>query len=152
MRPTFLVVMMVLLLAGDVGADASSSSIPAGGTSPNPTLGRDVYYQVLDAVSGPQAPRLSGSDYPTMLGESRIIVWIVAQQHLYWVAFVLGTFALVTLLEVWALLDRNGQRGGVLAALAREFLDLVMLAVALAAILGALLLIVLLALLSLIHI
>ena len=146
MRPAFLAVMLVLLVAGDVGADASSSSIPAGGTSPTTTLGRDVYYQVLDAVSGPQAPQLSGSDYPTVLGESRVVVWIVAQQHLYWVAFVLGTFFLVTLLEVCALLDRNGQRSGVLGALAREFLDLVMLAVALAAILGALFLIVLLAL------
>ncbi len=114
MRPVFLAVVLVFLVAGDVGAEVSSSSIPAGGTPPTTTLGRDVYYQVLDAVSGPRAPQLSGSDYPTVLGESRVVVWIVAQQHLYWVAFVLGTFFLVTLLEVWALLDRNGQRNGVL--------------------------------------
>jgi hypothetical protein len=146
MRHVFLAVVMILLVAGDVGATVSSSSIPAGETSPNTTLERDIYYKVLDTVSGPRASQLSGSDYPTVLGESRVVVWIVAQQHLYWVAFVLGTFVLVTLLEVWALLDRNGHRGGVLGALAREFLDLVMLAVALAAILGAMLFIVLLAL------
>jgi len=57
-------------------------------------MGRDAYYNVEGAIAGPRAPRLTTNDYPTLLGESRVVVWIVAQQHLYWAAFVLGTFVL----------------------------------------------------------
>ncbi len=136
---------MILLIAGDVIAEDRPLS-PVVEKPPATTMERDVYYNVEGAISGPRAPRLSANDYPTLLGESRVVVWIMAQQHLYWAAFVLGTFVLVSLLEVWALLDRNHARAGSLIALAQELLNLVMLAVALAAILGSLLLIVLVAL------
>jgi len=74
-----------------------------------------------------------------LLGESRVAVWVIAQQHLYWAAFVLGTFFLVTILEISALFCARHPGMAIYDRLARECLDLVMLAVAVAALLGGLL-------------
>ncbi len=43
---------------------------------------QDAYYKVEGPVVGPRAPRLTEASYPTEFGESRVVVWIVAQQHL----------------------------------------------------------------------
>ena len=97
-----------------------------------------MYHNTVGIVSGPRAPRLTVNDYPTPLGESRLVIWIVAQQHLYWGAFVLGTCFIASLLEIGALIGLARQKAKAYDALARECLDLVMLAVAVAAILGGL--------------
>jgi len=123
---------------------ASSTDVPS--QKPRPTIQRDLFYKVEGTPSGPRAPHLTGNDYPEVLGESRLIIWIVAQQHLYWVAFVLGTLCIATLLEIWTQIGPRHHRTGACDALARECLDLVMVTVAIAGILGALLLISLLAL------
>ncbi|MDH5640249.1 MAG: cytochrome ubiquinol oxidase subunit I [Nitrospira sp.] len=135
---------IILLATSDVTAEERPPS-PAVEKPSATAMGRDVYYKVGGTISGPRAPRLSADDYPQVLGESRVVVWVVAQQHLYWAAFVLGTLVLVGLLEVWSLFDRNHIRAGSFLELAQEFLNLVMLALALAAISGAVLLIVLIA-------
>lgn len=145
---------MLLLSTGVASADPLPSSTPSLSEAPAATptsqpaaeLGRDLYYNVEGVISGPRAPRLTLSDYPKFLGESRLVIWVIAQQHRYWVAFVLGTLFMVTLLEVWALISPRRQSTIAYDALAREWLDLVMLAVAVAAILGAVLLLGLLAL------
>lgn len=144
MPPVSLVLVMILLIVGAVTAEDQSPS-SAVEKPPAAAMGRDVYHHVEGTISGPRAPRLTTDDYTTVLGESRVVVWVMAQQHLYWVAFVLGTFVLVGLLEVWGLLDRNHARAASAMELSQELLNLVMLAVALAAILGALLLIALIA-------
>jgi cytochrome bd ubiquinol oxidase subunit I len=154
MKRHLIIVLFLVLSASAVSAEAlpvsapPNSDRPAVGSRIQPHYGedRDLYYNVKGMVSGPRPPRLSVSDYPELLGESRLVIWIVAQQHRYWVAFVLGTLLIVTLLEIWALIRPKDRRAVALDQLAREWLALVMLAISVAAILGGLLLFSLLAL------
>lgn len=149
MKQVFAFTLLVVLFAGTIGpANVNSQSVEPGSLSQQDSLskhtsivGRDIHYGVLGARIGPGAPALNEADYPTILGESRLVIWIVAQQHLYWVAFVLGTFFIVTLLEVWSLIGVRYPRAAAYDGLAGECLDVVMLAVAVGSILGALLLI-----------
>jgi hypothetical protein len=152
MKQVSLVGVLLLLLIGTASANALPSPTPLlivaladTPPPPRPTLRRDLYFNVEAAAFGPRALQPTVDDYPQLVGESRLVIWIVAQQHLYWVAFVLGTFCITTLLEVWALL---GPRSNIVTydALARECLSLVMLAVTIAGTLGGLLLISLLVL------
>ena len=154
MRQAITLALFILLFTGSASANAlesptaslSTSSADVPSQKPRPTIRRDLYYKVEGTASGPRAPRLTENDYPHLLGESRLVIWIVAQQHLYWVAFVLGTFCIATLLEIWAQIGPRHHRTAAYDALARECLDLVMLAVAIGGVLGGLLLISLLAL------
>ncbi len=99
--------------------------------------GRDVYYNTLAPVSGPWAPQLSNADYPTQYGESRLIVWMVAQQHLYWSGLVAGALMLVTLLEVWAILSRRKPSAEQTDQWAYDILRIVTGGFSVAALLGA---------------
>ncbi len=154
MKQAFVITLFVLIFTGTTNLNAadlrsvspSAISQQDSSSKSGPIVGRDIYYGIEGARTGPPAPRLNEADYPTILGESRLVIWIVAQQHLYWVAFVLGTFFIVTLLEVWSLIGTRHPRAAAYDELARECLDLVMLAVAVGSILGALLSINLLAL------
>ena len=90
-----LALVMILLIAGDVTAKDLSPSSDV--KKPSATKERDVYYKVEGAISGPRAPHLSTVHYPTVLGESRVVVWIVAQHIcigllLYWVRLFLWVF------------------------------------------------------------
>lgn len=154
MKQAFVITLFVILFIGTTNLNAADSPSVSSNTisqqdsssKSGHIVGRDIHYGVIGARTSPPAPRLNEADYPTILGESRLVIWIVAQQHLYWVAFVLGTFFIVTLLEVWSLIGTRHPRAAAYDGLARECLDVVMLAVAVGSILGALLLISLLAL------
>ena len=148
MNQAILIVLFFFLCTGVASADPvpsstpslSALSVPGSTEQPAATFGRDLYYKDEGVVSGPRAPRPSMGDYPRLLGESRLVIWIVAQQHRYWVVFVLGTLLMVTLLEVWTLTRPRHQRAIAYDMLAREWLDLVILAISVAAIFGGLLL------------
>ena len=117
---------------------SSTLSTKDSSSSPKIKMSRDMYYKTKGVVSGSRAPRLKGSDYPNIIGESRIVVWIVAQQHLYWAGFVVGGLFLVMVLEIIGLF-RGTLVGDRYDALAHEILRLIILALALAALLGGLL-------------
>lgn len=154
MNQAILIVLFLFLCMGVANADPLPSSTPSLSAfsvvgsieQPVATFGRDLYYNDEGVVSGLRAPRPTMSDYSRLLGESRLVIWIVAQQHRYWVAFVLGTLLMVTLLEVWTLIRPRHQSAIAYDSLAREWLDLVSLAISVAAIFGGLLLLGLLAL------
>src|SRR5207244_761766 len=79
-------------------------------------------------------PRLN---LPPPLGESRLVIWILAQQHLYWGSFVLGVLFVVTVLELRGVVGPRSPPQRIYDALAQEMLGLIMLALSITAILGA---------------
>lgn len=148
---SFLISLVIVFHINPGTADSTViSSVDVPPNNPNSILSRDVYYyekfKVQGIISGPPAPRLRSEDYPRLnssspfLGESRLIIWILAQQHLYWGSFVLGVLMLITVLEAENLLTRNGETVQRYDAFACEMLRVVMLALSVAAILGGLLL------------
>ena len=124
----------------------SSHSKVSLSNASKPIISQDVYYKTKSSVSGLPAPRLSQASYPSGFGESRLIVWVIAQQHLYWGGFVIGSLFLVMILEVIGLFRCGTGVGNRYDALAQEILRLLLLALSITAILGGLFLISLLTL------
>lgn len=115
------------------------------------TSSQDVYYKTWGRISGQPAPRLTANDYPRLnlpgpLGESRIVVWVLAQQHLYFGSLVLGGFFWIMLLEVASLVTGKRETSLWCDRFAYEILQILMLVFSLAVILGVLLLLGLLSL------
>ncbi len=114
-------------------------------------VSRDVYYKTEGVVAGPAAPRLTDQDYPRLsefpaLRESRLVIWVLAQQHNYWGGFVFGALVLIVMLEIGSLTVRTRESVQRYDGYAYEILQLVVLALSVAAVLGGLLLFGLLAL------
>jgi hypothetical protein len=141
---------VVLVLATHISDAASSTDqVPTGkpeatsdGSAPK---GKDVYFKTEGPISGPPAPNLTARDYPQIplpwpLGESRIVMWVLGQQHLYFGAFVLGALFWIMLLEVRGLLTREAAAARRDDEAAQDVLALVVLAVSGAAISGTVLL------------
>ena len=131
-------------LFGFVGPPAALAG-PQSGIAPAPEVSTDVYFRTEGPVSGPPAPWLTSEDYPSLplpypLSESRVVVWVLAQQHTYFGAFVLGVLLLVTLAEVGSMFCRDDERASRYRVAGRELLRLVVAAMAVAAVLGAVLL------------
>ncbi len=129
-------------LFGFVGPPAAFAG-PQSGIAPE--VSSDVYFRTEGPVSGPPAPWLTGKDYrslplPYPLSESRIVVWVLAQQHNYFGAFVLGVLLLVTFAEAGSMFCRDGERARRYRVAGRELLRLVVAAMAVAAVLGTVLL------------
>ncbi len=82
------------------------------------------------------APQLTAADYPTIAGvNSRLVVWIVAQLHLWFAAFVLAVPIFVFIIEVIGMVTRDKRYDD----MAYEFIKVSITAYSLTAILGGLL-------------
>ena len=107
---------------------------------PKPAVSHDTYYRTQAAVSGPRPPVLTEADYPKPIGipftESRVIIWVVAQQLTYWGGFVFGALLIVTLLEFVGLSVRKESTAIRYDCFAREILKLIRLALPVSIILG----------------
>jgi hypothetical protein len=140
-------VCIFLILAATVLPEAIAADLS---DQNKPAVSRDTYYQTLGIISGPRPPVLTDADYPRLSGlpisENRVIIWVLAQQHNYWGAFVFGVLALVVLLEIGSLMVRTPESTQRYDGYAYEMLRLVVLALSVAAALGGLLLFGLLAL------
>ncbi|MGH7146347.1 MAG: cytochrome ubiquinol oxidase subunit I [Nitrospiraceae bacterium] len=139
-------VLWFLLLFGFLASFLDAAQANAG-----EFVSRDVYYKTEGIVAGPAAPRLTDQDYPRLseipaLQESRLVIWVLAQQHNYWGGFVFGALILIVLLEISSLTVRTRETAQRYDGYAYEILRLVVLAVSVAAVLGGLLLFGLLAL------
>jgi hypothetical protein len=94
----------------------------------------DVFAQ--EPVYGP-APDLSPADYPAVAGvNSRVVVWIVAQLHLWFAAFVLAVPIFVFIIEAIGMRTRDKRYDD----MAYEFIKVSITAYSLTAIMGGLLL------------
>ena len=89
-----------------------------------------------EAVSGIVAPRLTAADYPTIPWlNGRIVVWLVAQLHLWFAAFVLAVPIFVFIIEAIGMRTRDQRYDN----MAYEFIKVSITAFSLTAILGGLL-------------
>jgi len=87
--------------------------------------------------SGISAPDLTATDYPTVPGvNSRVTVWLVAQLHLWFAAFVLAVPIFVFIIEAIGMKTRDQRYDD----MAYEFIKISITAYSLTAILGGLLL------------
>jgi cytochrome bd-type quinol oxidase subunit 1 len=92
--------------------------------------------EVVETAAYPPAPKLTASDYPTIPGiNSRMIVWIVAQLHLWFAAFVLAVPIFVFIIECIGMKTRDQRYDN----MAHEFIKVSITAYSLTAILGGLL-------------
>ena len=116
-----LILCLSLVLAGpaDVGtAFAAEQTAAAGG------------------AAYPPAPTLSATDYPRIAGvNGRVVVWLVAQLHLWFAAFVLAVPIFVFIIEAIGMATRDKRYDD----MAYEFIKVSITAYSLTAILGGLL-------------
>lgn len=104
---------------------------------------KDIYFKSDGVISGPPAPRLKQTDYLyfiplPQLGGNRILIWMMAQTHLYFGAFTLGTLCLVMIFELRGICSRQNETRQKYDRMAHEMLRAVLLALSLTAITGGL--------------
>jgi len=134
------------LFATPVLADeAPAAAGTATGEAAKVEMSKDVYYKIPGPVSGPPAPKLTASDYPSYklpypLSENRIIVWFIAQQHLFFGSFVLAVPIFCMVIELIGMLMRDRVEGKRYDDLAHHFIKISLTAYSVTAILGGLLL------------
>jgi len=117
---------LVLGAAGELQAGASDTAVEA--TQP-------VAGSLAPAVIAP--PELTAADYPSITGvNSRVTVWLVAQLHLWFAAFVLAVPIFVFIIEAIGMKTRDKRYDD----MAYEFIKISITAYSLTAILGGLLL------------
>jgi cytochrome bd-type quinol oxidase subunit 1 len=116
-------VALLALGAGDLGAPQALAQEAASAES----AGQSVYAP---------APRLTQADYPRIAGvNSRVVVWLVAQLHLWFAAFVLAVPIFVFIIEAIGMATRDKRYDD----MAYEFIKVSITAYSLTAILGGLL-------------
>ena len=88
---------------------AAIEQAAAGGEVLAQEIGRDVHYGDEGIVSGPPAPVTSDNenDYPRYNFESRVIVWVATQQHLYYGSFVLAVPIFVMIIEFIGMVTKD---------------------------------------------
>ncbi len=141
--PTLLLVTAYLPEAAG-STDSTSTNKAERLVDTNVATGKDVYFKTEGPIAGPPAPTLTARDYPRILlpwplSESRLWMWVLGQQHLYFGAFVLGAFFWIMALELRGLLARKSDVARRYDDAAQDVLGLVTLAVSGTAISGVLL-------------
>lgn len=119
---------------------ANASSVPESAIS-----SKDIYYKREGIVSGPPAPSPGSNDYPSLnlpapFNDTRLIIWFLAQQHLYFGSFILGVLFLVMVFELRGLIAGTNEAAQRYDGLAHKMLGLIILTFSLTAITGGLLL------------
>ncbi|MFQ5954069.1 MAG: cytochrome ubiquinol oxidase subunit I [Kiloniellales bacterium] len=124
-------ILLALALAGlaSTGALAQEAGAGAGAAAGQVEAG-------AEPTPYPPAPRLSEADYPRIAGlNSRVVVWLVAQLHLWFAAFVLAVPIFVLIIEGVGMATRDERYDN----MAYEFIRISIAAYSLTAILGGLL-------------
>ena len=105
---------------------------------------KDVYFKTEGIVSGKPVPQLTAEDYPRtnyagVFGESRIIIWGLAQQHLFFGSFVLAVPIFVMIIEFTGLVMKDPVEAKRYDTLAHEMIKISLTAYSVTALLGGLL-------------
>ncbi len=116
--------------------------------TPKAEVAKDVYYKTEGIVSGPPAPKLKYPDDYGRYGniQSRTLIWIANQQHLYFGSFVLAVPMFVFVMELVGMLQKDKKMGKKYDDLAHEMMKISLTAYSITAILGGLLIFTFLAL------
>jgi hypothetical protein len=119
---------VLALLALSLFTPAASAAAFASAAAPSA--------QAADATAYPPAPKLTAADYPTIKGiNSRVTIWLVAQLHLWFGAFVLAVPIFVFIIEAIGMATRDERYD----QMAFEFMKVSITAYSLTALLGGLL-------------
>ncbi len=132
LSPAGLVVTCVLLLAGlsiAVSGDASAATTIPAVAEAGAGIGDSADGSQRAAIA---APKLSRADYPNIGMSSRSIVWILAQMHLFFAAFVLAVPLFVLVIE-WIGVYTGDERYD---DMAHEFMKISMTAYSITALFG----------------
>ena len=106
---------------------------------------KDVYFKTEGIVSGPPVPQLKSEDYPPPtwlpgpLKESRVVIWGIAQQHLYFGSFVLAVPIFCMVIEMVGLMVKDPVMSKRYDKLAYDFIKISLTAYSVTAVLGGLL-------------
>jgi hypothetical protein len=149
---SLLLIMGLLLLLPfiPVKAVADEAAAPAASAAEEVKLekAKDVHWKIEGVVSGPPAPKLKYPDsYGTYGGfQSRTLIWVANQQHLYFGSFVLAVPMFVLVMELIGVLQKDKKAAKKYDDLAHEFMKISLTAYSITAILGGLLIFTFLAL------
>ena len=137
----FIVLSMVLPLISS--AVLAQEAAPAAEAKVE--MGKDVYYKTEGPVSGKGFPQMTTADYPSYslpypLSENRVIIWVLAQQHLYFGSFVLAVPIFCMVIELVGMMVRDKAMAKKYDHLAYTFVKISLTAYSVTAILGGLLL------------
>jgi cytochrome bd-type quinol oxidase subunit 1 len=138
--------LLLLLPLMPIQAIADEAVVPGG--APAATEGaaavekaKDVHWKIEGIVSGPPAPKLK---YPDSYGtygtfQSRTLIWVANQQHLYFGSFVLAVPMFVLVVELVGILQKDKRMGKKYDDLAHEFMKISLTAYSITAVLGGVL-------------
>ena len=104
-------------------------------------IGRDVYYKTEGPVVGAPAPKTQDTEefYPRYNFESRVLLWVANQQHLYYGSFVLAVPIFCMCIEFAGLMSKDKAMAKKYDQLAYDFIKISLTAYSLTAILGGIL-------------
>lgn len=120
--------------AGAVQAEEKTETDVSAGEEQKAVPGEEAKAEETESAVAP--PKLTAAQYPTILGfSSRIIVWIVAQLHLFFGAFVLGVPIFVLVIEGIGMASKDPRYD----EMAHEFIKISLVAFSFTATLGGLL-------------
>ena len=125
-------------MTGDEGQEA-----PVNEEGNAVEIGRDVYYKTEGVISGHPAPKTMNDthDYPRYGEfESRVLIWIANQQHLYYGSFVLAVPIFCMIIEFVGMMTKDRSMAKKYDQLAYDFIRISLTAYSLTAILGGILL------------
>jgi cytochrome bd ubiquinol oxidase subunit I len=127
--PWLLLAVMAVFLAGALAA-------PDPVFAAEPAAAAETAREVASSPGYPPAPKLTAADYPRIGAlNGRVVVWLAAQMHLWFAAFVLAVPIFVFIIEAIGMGTRDERYDN----LAYEFIKISITAYSLTAILGGLL-------------
>src|SRR5437867_5840112 len=131
-----LILNLVLLTAGLL----TVLDLAHGQTAPQQPA-QDIYYKTEGVPVGPPAPSSVATVYPRYGSlDNRVLVWFVTQQHTYFGGFVLALPIFCVIMEFAGLTMRNRASALRYDQLARDVLQVALLALSLTAVVGSVML------------
>ena len=131
-----ILVVLCLFLEPGWAASVDTAQVAAAGQT-----SKDIYYQTEAVPIGPPAPTPRETTYPRYGAlDNRLIVWFVTQQHTYFGGFVLALPIFCLLIEVLGLMMRDRDVATQYDRVARDFLQVSLLAFSMTAIAGVVML------------
>ena len=122
--------------SADAPAPAATAAAPAATDAKAPASDAKAPAAEAKAAAFPPAPKLKAEDYPTIKGVNpRVAVWLIAQLHLWFGAFVVAVPMFVFMIEAIGMWTRDKRYDN----MAYEFIKVSITAYSLTAILGGLL-------------
>ena len=128
--------------AGGPPADVvAAQKAGAEGEEKKVEKGRDVYYKTEGPAIGAPAPKTEDNEtfYPRYNFESRVLLWLANQQHLYYGSFVLAVPIFCMVIEFMGVVSKDKAMAKKYDQLAYDFIKISLTAYSLTAILGGIL-------------